>query len=127
MAESLTYEDIRVRFDAVSELVGDWQGLPVPLPGQALVLTKQHPLRPLYRDYDRATSEGPEIEIVIGGPNYDDDDTDEVVVNSWYCRQRSAWVYVYRKGDKAFCALLPVLSGPVHGPPQDVAPHDGRQ
>jgi hypothetical protein len=98
----------RAALALLSDYVGDWQGIPVPLPDCPLQLAKGHPMRELYRSFD-----GAEFEIEVGGPDLPDGYTgEEVLVNQWFSRKLNATIHVWKasgKGvrDRYFATRLP--------------------
>ena len=91
-----TWSRIRQGIDAASELHDEWQGFPVPIADQPLVLHDRHPLRAGYAAID-ATMSGVEMNLACGGPSYGDDDyVDEQIVNSWYSWRLNVDVQIWR-------------------------------
>ena len=101
----MTHEELRSKFDRVSDYLQDWQGVPVLL-GEDLpvVVHDRHPLRDFYKELKEEAGE--EVGIVFGGPSFDDED-DEVLRNHWYSRVRNAEVYVFQRRGKFFAVTVP--------------------
>lgn len=108
-AATLTWEDFRSRMDQLSDKVGDWQGIPIPIEDLPLVLHDKHPLREFF-----ALSAFTEFDVVVGGPDYSDPDAPlseqvgaafqcaidetERVVNQWYDAAHNRDVYIFNRG-----------------------------
>lgn len=100
---NLTWEERREWIDALSDFVGDWQGIPVPLGEETpLVLAPGHPLRDFYAKHDQADMT--EVNIIVA----DDVPDDEEIVNHWFCRKRNVDVYVARGGGRYYAITVPV-------------------
>jgi len=94
-----TWEELRESCHRLSEFVGDYAGVPIPLGDELpLTLAEGHPMRGLYDELNQ--SGGVEFELVAD-PRYDEHEAafervcttsdvrdDERVVNEWFCRQR---------------------------------------
>ncbi len=98
-----TWDESREWIDALSDHVGDWQGIPIPLgEDNPLVLAPGHPLRDFYRDLHQADMVDVDI---IAAPNVPDD---EEIVNYWFCRRRNLSVYVARSKGRYYVVKIPV-------------------
>jgi len=120
----LSWEDLRTFCDDISEHLGEWQGIPVPLDEDTpLVLNDRHPLRDAYAKLGFAG--GVNIDIVVdpryaehGGPTGEGDLVerlgeavrnsieDEQIVNSWHSRSRNETVMVFHRAGKAFACTV---------------------
>jgi hypothetical protein len=99
-----TWRDMRDLCDRISDHIGEWQGIPIPLGEDTpLVLCEGHPMHDLYRDL-RATS-GPSMELLIGGPS--DVPPDEKIVNHWFDARRNREVYVLSGGGRHYALTAP--------------------
>jgi len=109
----LTHEDIRRGLDRMSDFIGEWQGIPIPLgPEHPVILHDRHPLREFYRSET-------EYEIVVGGPADEPvadleeaigraATRDERIVNSWFCWKLNVDVLIYQRADgRAFAVKVP--------------------
>lgn len=110
MADTWTHAHARALCDEVSDLLGEWQGIPVPLgEDNPLVLAPGHPMADFYRDLGETA--GPDIEIVVDDrPEFactDDDLGGERVVNEWYSRQRQSRVLVLDRAGRRFSLTIP--------------------
>jgi len=111
--DTLTWDDFRSRIDQLSDKVGDWQGIPIPIEELPLRLHEKHPLREFFAAEQRRV----DIEVLVGGPDVSDpdaplteqigaafqralDDT-ERVVNKWYDAAHNRDVYIFNRGDGA--------------------------
>lgn len=113
-----TQEDVRRRCDDISDYIGEWQGIPVPLGEDTpLVLAKGHPMRPIYEQLNQTG--GVTFEIVSDDRTDDDGELlfscrdgdvreDERVVNEWYSRKRQCRVLVFDRGGRRFSLTIPV-------------------
>lgn len=95
---SLTYEELRYRCDAMSDELEDWQGIPVPLPGNPVTLHDRHPLRERMERFSQEV-DGTEMEFVCGGPDVRED---EFIRNQFFSRKTNAMILIYQQGDKVF-------------------------
>jgi hypothetical protein len=86
---------VRHLIDKRSGKVKEWQGFPVPLPGQKLRLCKGHPMETAVRMWDEDMT--PPSEIVCS-----EEDVDETVIvrNEWYSRKLGKQVMIVQKGGK---------------------------
>jgi len=108
--EDWSLADWRDAMDVLSDDVGEYQGIPVPVADMAVRLCPGHPLADLYDPPE------PEIRIIVGGPNHDgidpdsDDlagdivrkclvDDDERIVNVWYDGKRNRDVYIFQRSN----------------------------
>lgn len=115
----LTHEDMRRGLDRISDHIGEWQGVPVPLgPDHPVILHDRHPLRDLYRSFAEL-----EVEVLVGGPPDDADPTDvdaglaraversfeeERIVNRWFSWKLNVEVVVFQRPDgRAFAVKVP--------------------
>jgi hypothetical protein len=105
---SLTYEDMRERFDFMADQLEEWHGIPVPLPDLPVTLHDRHPMREGFRKVQE-TMDGVEYDILVGGPDSgeEDDDGEETIRNVFHSRKAQATIYIYEKGGKVFHAKLP--------------------
>jgi hypothetical protein len=86
----LTFEQVRKGLELASLFKHEWQGIPVPIPEQPLVLHDRHPMADAFRKID-----GMSMEVLVGGPDLNDKEyTDERIINHWYSRKLNADVYV---------------------------------
>jgi hypothetical protein len=93
--EPLTWDNARNIVDALSEMAGDWQGIPVPIGnGQSIRLHDRHPMRQFFRSLD---DESGATGLEPG----------EELVNQWYSHKTQAEVYVLRKDGKSFALKFP--------------------
>ena len=100
-----TWDESREWFDALSDHVGDWQGVPIPLgEDQPLVLARGHPLRDFYRSINQADMV--DVDILVAGDKPVPED--EEIVRSWYCRRRNVQVYVARSKGRYYAITRPV-------------------
>lgn len=81
---------MRQAMEAWGDHVGEWQGIPVPLPDFRLRLCPGHPLagkiaaaEEIIRDRDLR-------------PDAPRDDSGDVVVNRWFSHSRNAWIWLVR-------------------------------
>jgi hypothetical protein len=110
---SLTYEDLRERFDLMANELEEWHGIPVPLPELPLTLHDRHPMREGYRAYQEAV-DGREIEVHVGGPSAFEDgaEEEETIRRVFHSRKAQATIFIYERGGKVFHAKL--LDSPDH-------------
>lgn len=88
---SITYDDFRHGLTRLSDLRGDWEGIPVPIPDMPVRLYKGHRMADVFRGID-----GVDMPLIVGGPNLEDDE-DDVLVNHWVSRARQVEVYVFHR------------------------------
>lgn len=105
----ITLEDVRRFVRMASEYHQDWQGMPVPVEGQRIVLHKRHPMNGRKIDaLNSVYAAGGEPEVVH--ECHVDDGAREVIVNGWKHSRRHAYVYVLRTAEgraKVFVQPLP--------------------
>lgn len=78
----------------VAEMRGDWAGIPMPLPGERLIIEPTYP-------------KAAEL-AAIGRPPRDESDLAGVTFrNSWWSHSKRAEVYVWEEGGKVMHAVLP--------------------
>jgi hypothetical protein len=107
-----THADARAFFDAASDKIEEWQGIPVPLPDLELRLHDRHPLAPAFAHHERER-DGVAVSFICGGPEYGADDyEDEVIVNRWYSRSLNVDVYVFRRQPSMRCFAVKVPRSP---------------
>lgn len=107
MADTWTHADVRALCDDLSEHIGEWQGIPVPLGEDTpLVLVKDHPLRDLYAE--EGFTAGATMDIVVEDRPQFPVEEDERVVNEWFCRKRNCRVLVMEGGGRRFSLTIPV-------------------
>lgn len=115
VSKDWTHDDVRAFFDQMSDHVGEWQGIPVPLDDDLpLRLHATHPLREVFHQT--------RVEIIEGGPVDEIDDTledpaeiiayamnrDERIVNRWYDGRHNRDVLIYKRGNgTAFAVTIP--------------------
>lgn len=87
--------------DLASTLKGDWQGIPVYIPGETVVLHRRHPLADRFRS--------------MSEPAYPEAPThcntaEEIgkVLNHWFSFRRSQDVYIMETDGKRYAVTLPV-------------------
>ena len=103
LAGRWTWAESRAWIDALSDHVGDWQGIPIPLgEDQPLVLAPGHPLREFFASIDQADMETVNIVAAEDVPD------DEEIVNYWFCRVRNIGVYVARSKGRYYAVTVPV-------------------
>lgn len=114
-----TYEAQRALADEMSERIGEWQGIPVPVDDYPLVLCKGHPLTGFFRAAKL------DVRVVVGGPERDEPlppeaSVEEIVhacvaewngehlVNEWYDGSRNRDVLIFQKANgRAFAVTVP--------------------
>lgn len=112
-----THADVRGWIDALSDEIGEYQGLPVPLGEDTpLVLHPKHPARAAYM-HIRQSAELAEGEVefnIIPDDRYEEhacttEDVceDEIVVNEWWSRRIQRRVIVFHRGGRAFVVTVP--------------------
>lgn len=88
--------DVRAWCDLLSEDLGEWQGIPVPLgDDMPLVVQRDHPMYNFYRQAESVVVES-------------DKDDDEKIVNHWFSRQRQCDVYVVDRGGRRSAVTIPI-------------------
>ena len=101
-----SHADVRAFFDQMSDHVGEWQGIPIPLDAEDMpvILHEKHPLRDVFGG-------SPQVEIVVGGPNDEERfealsdavghafSRDEKIVNRWYDGTHNRDVLIFKRGD----------------------------
>lgn len=101
--EGWTWDESREWIDALSDHIGEWQGIPIPLgEEQPLVLASGHPLRDFYADLHQADMVDLDVIIADG-----DVPEDEEIVNTWFCRKRNVQVYVARSKGRYYAITVP--------------------
>lgn len=111
-------DEVRDWCDRVSDYIGDWQGVPVPLgPDMPVTLHDRHPLRDLFNDIY-----GPQVEVIVGGPTDDSApegadvtaqvahamERDERIVNRWFSWKLNVEVVIFqRPNGRAFAVRIP--------------------
>jgi hypothetical protein len=108
-----TYEELREWMDNFSDLTGDYQGTPVPLPDFDLVLNDTHPMRDYYdiKSVSRSLREGNAEELIDEvkfACHIDDGQECEIFVNDWVCHVRNVHVFVVHRGGKAYALKIPL-------------------
>lgn len=114
MTATWSQDDVRKLCDRISDHIGEWQGIPVPLGEDTpLVLAEGHPLRDLYRQLNQTG--GLNVEIIVDDrPEFAcsdadaDVDEEERVVNEWFCRVRNCRVLVIDRAGRRFSLTEPV-------------------
>lgn len=119
-----TYDDWRHVLAEISDHVGEWQGIPVPIDDFTLRLAPGHPLADVYRPAP------PEVRVIVGGPQHegteeldaedalgeivhrcltsDVNETPERIVNEWYDAAHNRDVFIFQKADgRAFACTAP--------------------
>ena len=92
---NMSWADFRRGYDALSEKLEEWQGLPVPLDDEMpLQLAPGHPFYEFYKE--QGSTGFVDVDIVVGDCPEGDDIDDEEVVNYWYCASRNLDVWVVR-------------------------------
>lgn len=91
MGDALAFEtqdEVRDWIDDLSDHIGEWQGIPVPLGDETpLVLTPNHPLRDFFASRAHTCS-------------VDDVCEEERVVNKWFSRKRNGVVWVIERAGR---------------------------
>lgn len=82
---------VRALMDAYSDRIGEWQGVPVPVPHLRLQLCVDHPLAEKVAEAERILWPPDEPTRVCG-----DDEGRFVVVNRWFSHRRHAYVTLIR-------------------------------
>lgn len=102
--EGWTWDESREWIDALSDHVGEWQGIPVPLgEDNPIVLAEGHPLRGFYAELRQANTT--DVEIMVADGDVPDD---EEIVNTWFCRRRNVRVYVAHSRGRYYALTMPV-------------------
>jgi hypothetical protein len=100
-----TWDESRAWIDALSDHVGEWQGIPIPLGADnPLVLAEGHPLRDFYAK-ELGQADLTDVDIIVAGGEVPED---EEIVNTWFSRRRNAQVYVARGGGRYYAFVVPV-------------------
>lgn len=101
-------EMVRALTDAYSDHIGEWQGVPVPVPELEIRLCKGHPF----------AGKIAELERILDPPEpaaraCDHDEGRIVLVNHWFSYARHMWVYLYRdlETGRSKVATMPVSAG----------------
>lgn len=113
--ESMSWDEYRAKCDALSEELGEWQGIPVPIPDFKLVLHDRHPRRDAVENFNAAIDEA---NANPDGPLFDPDevfvctgsDVDEnawEVINHWIDWQRNREVHLLRRQGKYRALVVP--------------------
>lgn len=98
-----SWDESRDWMNALSEFVGEWQGIPIPLgEDNPLTLCEGHPLRGFFAELRQADMV--DVDILVGGGDIPDD---EEIVNSWFCRRRNVQVYVGRSKGRYYAITFP--------------------
>jgi hypothetical protein len=99
-----SWEESREWIDALSDHIGEWQGIPVPLGEDTpIVLAAGHPLRDFYAELRQASMV--DVDLIVADGDVPDD---EEIVNHWFCRRRNVNVYVANSRGR-YCAItIPV-------------------
>lgn len=119
-AADWTLEDWRRNMDRLSDHLGDYQGIPVPVADMRVRLARGHPLEHTY------PQPVPEVRVAVGGPPRDDIPADatageivracivdtvesgERLVNEWYDGRRNRDVLIIQRANgRAFALTLP--------------------
>lgn len=102
MPEALpTRSELRAMINTVATEDGEWAGALMPVPGIPLVVEPRYPYK-----MDGVCFDGEKP----GGKTSPDDDP-ITVINSWYCVNKSATVYVCRDSTGLFHLVLPEYGG----------------
>lgn len=86
----------RYLFDRFASAVDEWQGIPLPLPGQRLVLETRHPMRGLIDKLERATTE--ERSFTCSTADVAEDPL--IIRNRWWSWSKNAWINVVQEHGK---------------------------
>lgn len=104
-ADTITWGHFRGQIDRLSDKVGEWQGIPIPIEGLPVRLHDKHPLRGFF-----AADGHVDIDVLVGGPETFDSiddaiacaiDETERVVNQWYDPAHNRDVYIFNRGEGA--------------------------
>lgn len=104
-------EDVRQFVKLASVYHGDWQGMPVPVEGQRIILHERHPLQPKVAALNSVyvSRDEPEVYEAMMFSCHVDDGSYDVIVNSWRHRRLHAMVHVVKRKDGRACALVEPL------------------
>lgn len=116
-----TYAEMRHMHDLLADEVEEWHGIPIPLPDLPLRLYPGHPMQEFFSEHQRELDGGPQIEIIVGGPEHGESNLDlsspaalgasiiqqakeETLRSIFYCRKAQATIYIYERDGRVFHA-----------------------
>lgn len=82
---------LRAMMDALGDHIGDWQGVPVPLPDLRMRLYAGHPMAAKMRQAEGIIADPAPAGFVCAA-----DDMDDVLINQWFSYSKHATVYLLR-------------------------------
>jgi hypothetical protein len=91
---SMTWAQLRARMSDMAEEIGEYHGIPMPLPGMNLTLYEGHPMRNEMWKFERER-DGVPFEIHCGGGDVRED---EFIRNTFYSKKAQAVIYMYQHG-----------------------------
>ena len=98
----LTWEIFRALLDRFSDMRGDWQGIPVTVPGFRVILNKHHPLREKWA-WMEGHDPDPEVRFCTAA---EVEEPPYILVNEWVDRRRNRTVCVVRQAGRPRALVL---------------------